>query len=110
MAVTPPEEPEREGFVHPREIGKEPAIALLDSRKIFLPNGVLVVVSEAEARALEDRIPWLEGKKALSGKTTAYVCEQRVCDLPARDTALFAKQLAKKPLPYPPDTMPAISP
>ena len=32
---------------------------------------------------------------------TAYVCEDRVCDLPARSTKVFGEQLRKKPHPYP---------
>jgi uncharacterized protein YyaL (SSP411 family) len=40
-------------------------------------------------------IPLLEGKRAIAGKPTAYVCEQRVCELPTSDPAVFAKQIAK---------------
>ena len=31
----------------------------------------------------------------MRGKTTAYVCEQQVCELPTSDPAVFAAQIAK---------------
>jgi uncharacterized protein YyaL (SSP411 family) len=74
---------------------------LRELRQVYLPNRVLVVASADEAMELVGRIPWLEKKRPIDGKTTAYVCEARVCDLPTNDTELFAKQLRKKPAPYP---------
>ena len=60
----------------------------------FLPNHVLVVVQQGES--LDQQVPFvplLEGKRALQGKTTAYVCEQGICDLPTSDPAKFAAQI-----------------
>jgi uncharacterized protein YyaL (SSP411 family) len=62
----------------------------------YVPNAVLTVVTEgddlARAQAL---VPLVEGKRALGGTATAYVCEQRVCALPTSDTSVLAAQLAK---------------
>jgi uncharacterized protein YyaL (SSP411 family) len=83
LIVTPNSRDEAEPFVR--------ALA-----RVFLPNRILVVASESEIGALSGRIPLLENKRALGGKTTAYVCERHVCDLPARDVPTFAKQIRKK--------------
>jgi len=74
---------------------------LRELAQVYLPNRVLVSVSEPQARALTAQVPWLENKRALGGAATAYVCEARVCDLPARTTDVFAKQIRKKAEPYP---------
>ena len=74
---------------------------LRELAQVYLPNRVLVSVSEAQAEALAAQVPWLENKRALGGAPTAYVCEARVCDLPARTTDVFAKQIRKKAEPYP---------
>lgn len=63
-------------------------------RTSFVPNRVLTVVTEQEISAGERLVPLLEGKKALGGKTTAYVCKGRVCDLPTSDPEVFAQQLS----------------
>jgi uncharacterized protein YyaL (SSP411 family) len=72
-----------------------PLLAVL--RTVFLPNRVLAVVSEADAGDAEQTsvIPLLEAKRALGGRPTAYVCEKRVCELPATDPAVLARQLRK---------------
>jgi len=36
----------------------------------------------------------LDGKTARDGRATAYVCENRICDLPTTDPAVFATQIA----------------
>jgi uncharacterized protein YyaL (SSP411 family) len=60
----------------------------------FLPNHVLVVVQEGHDLDQQARyIPLLEGKRALQGNTTAYVCTQGVCKLPTSDIATFAAQI-----------------
>jgi hypothetical protein len=67
----------------------------------FLPNRTLSVVTEGEALERQRRlVPLVQGKVARGGRTTAYVCEQRVCDLPTSDPVVFGKQIAVvKPLP-----------
>ncbi|OQY11758.1 MAG: thioredoxin domain-containing protein, partial [Desulfobacteraceae bacterium 4572_187] len=55
-------------------------------RKEFLPNRILIVTSEGkDATSHADVIPLLRGKKALSGKTTAFVCESGACKFPTDD-------------------------
>ena len=63
-------------------------------RKEFLPNRILIVTSEGkDATSHADVIPLLRGKKALSGKTTAFVCESGACKFPTDDPKEFAKQI-----------------
>jgi len=76
----------------------EPFLARL--RETFLPNRVVVVVSEADKSALAATVPLVADKVARDGKPTAYVCAQRVCDLPTSDPTVFAQQIARvDPLP-----------
>ena len=64
-------------------------------RRHFLPNRVLTIVTQGDELATHQRVvPWLEAKRAIKGKVTAYVCEQHVCSLPTADPGIFAKQLA----------------
>ncbi len=69
---------------------------LRELRTLFLPNRVLAVVPEAELAGLVERMPILEYKRAIDGRTTAYVCENRVCELPAREPGVFRRQLEKR--------------
>ena len=72
----------------------EPLLAPL--RSTFLPNRVLVVVTQGDELARQTRlVPLLEGKIARDDKPTAYVCERRVCELPTSDPEVFARQLAE---------------
>ena len=64
-------------------------------RRHFLPNRVLTIVAQGDELATHQQVvPWLEAKRAIKGKVTAYVCEQHVCALPTADPGIFAKQLA----------------
>jgi len=38
-------------------------------------------------------IPLLEGREAVGGKATAYVCRNYACELPVTDRAALARQL-----------------
>jgi uncharacterized protein YyaL (SSP411 family) len=63
-------------------------------RSSFLPNRIVSVAREGEDLAAQaHNSPLLKSKRAIRGKTTAYVCENRVCALPTADAAVFAKQL-----------------
>jgi hypothetical protein len=78
----------------------EPFLARL--RGNFLPNRVVSVVAANSLAEHAKLVPLHEGKIPRGGKTTAYVCEQRVCALPTSDPATFAKQIATvKPLDKP---------
>ena len=68
---------------------------LVSFRQKFLPNRTLTVATEEELKSHARWIPAAGGKKALMGKTTAYVCEKGVCLLPATDRVLFSQQLSE---------------
>lgn len=69
-------------------------------RESFVPNKAFLLVSETNAEDLQGNVPWLEGKRALGGKATAYVCERGRCELPTSSPAVFAKQIQRR-VPYP---------
>jgi uncharacterized protein YyaL (SSP411 family) len=64
--------------------------------RTFAPNRVTLGLTEDEAPALTALVPLLEGKLAIGGRATAFVCTEGVCKLPARDPAGFEKQLAPR--------------
>ncbi len=76
-----------------------PLLAVLG--RTFVPNQVLAVVSMgSEQKRLAALVPLVGDKTAQNGRTTAYVCEERVCALPTADPDVFARQLATTaPLP-----------
>ena len=66
-------------------------------RRSFAPDAFLALARQgAELDALAQTIPSAGGKLAMSGKTTAYVCREGLCELPTSDPKLFAAQLAKR--------------
>jgi hypothetical protein len=68
---------------------------LAELRARFLPNRILTVVAEGAERDRHAQvIPLLDGKTARNGQTTAYVCENRICDLPTTEPVVFATQIA----------------
>ncbi len=69
-------------------------------RETFVPNKAFAVLTDAEAAEQQAQVPWLEGKRAMRGKSTAYVCERGRCDLPTPNPALFHKQIDRRK-PYP---------
>ncbi|UCF48067.1 MAG: thioredoxin domain-containing protein [Myxococcales bacterium] len=69
-------------------------------RKTFVPNKAFAVLTDAEAAEQQAQVPWLEGKRAMRGKSTAYVCERGRCDLPTPSPAVFQKQIDRRK-PYP---------
>ena len=74
--------------------GAGPERLLATLRTTFLPNRMLLFVREGpdlEANAV--LVPLVRGKRARGGEPTAYVCENRVCELPTTDPAVLAVQL-----------------
>ncbi len=58
----------------------------------YLPNRVVTgMVTGAGVGAAG--VPLLEGREAVDGKATAYVCQNYACDLPVTDRAALARQL-----------------
>ncbi|MBN2800327.1 MAG: thioredoxin domain-containing protein [Deltaproteobacteria bacterium] len=59
---------------------------LLDAvRGRFLPHLTALVVPSCEVERLARLVPWAEGRAAIDGRPTAYLCEDGVCALPIRD-------------------------
>jgi uncharacterized protein YyaL (SSP411 family) len=74
---------------------RDQAAPFLDElRRRALPEGVLLVAVEGADLERQARlVPLLEGKRALEGRPTAYLCRRGVCRLPTRDPEAFARQL-----------------
>ena len=85
-------------IVAPSDLAEaEPLLA--EVRSAYLPQRTLVAVTSAQLPALLQRMPMLEGKSALKGLPTAFVCERASCKQPTSRPAELAAQLAKvKPL------------
>jgi hypothetical protein len=67
-------------------------------RTIFSPNRVVIRVQEgAELESLAKMLSIVDGKSAIGGKTTAYVCQNRVCQFPTNDPGKFREQLEVVP-------------
>lgn len=83
-------------IVTPKGKRDEANLLLSVFRKQFLPNRILAVVSEGEDLKTQAKIVSLiEGKLAIEGKTTAFVCEEGLCELPTHDPKVFLKQIKK---------------
>ena len=66
---------------------------LLDVLRDADPGRILVLRIPAEGTA--DAWPNVAGKKALAGKSTAFVCERGSCKLPTSDPAVLRKQITR---------------
>jgi uncharacterized protein YyaL (SSP411 family) len=77
-------------LVAPAGDGLVPLVAEVFGR--YLPNRAVMGMREAD-RAAAAGLPLLEGRRAVGGQATAYVCRNYACDLPATDPATLARQL-----------------
>ncbi|MEO6599742.1 MAG: thioredoxin domain-containing protein [Polyangiaceae bacterium] len=70
-------------------------------RSVYSPNRFVVNTTEGEAQSsLTQLVPSVEDKRALGGRSTAFVCERGRCQRPTSDPAVLRKQLAAvTPLP-----------
>ena len=59
----------------------------------FLPSKVVIQLREKATTEQVSLMPWLKEKRALEGKTTAYICQNTRCQLPAKTLEEFRKQL-----------------
>jgi uncharacterized protein len=77
--------------------GQHAPAAFVDPLRLtFMPNRALLGAAEgAQLDALARLAPIAEGKTALSGRATAYVCEGGTCRLPATEPAAMEAQLAE---------------
>ena len=67
-------------------------------RQAFAPNKVVIRSGEGErGETLAKTLPVVRGKTLIEGKTTAYVCENRVCKFPTNDPERFLEQLLALP-------------
>jgi len=65
-------------------------------RKTYLPNRILSVVAEGNDLKQQSKIiPIVDGKTAINGRATAYVCRLGACELPTNNTLTFSQQLNK---------------
>ncbi len=62
-------------------------------RRTYVPNRIVVLAGEDSVAAHMTLVPGIEGKIAMGGKTTAYVCESNICQKPTSDPSVFRKQL-----------------
>ena len=70
------------------------AVPFVDKfRDRFIPNRILVAADEKLAGNNAKTIPLAAGKKAAHGSTTAYVCENGACSLPAETPEEFILRL-----------------
>src|SRR5262245_26323034 len=58
----------------------------------YLPNRVVVGGAAGDPDAARG-VPLLEGRQAIGGKATAYVCRNFACDLPVSEVDALARQL-----------------
>jgi len=58
----------------------------------FLPNLVAAGMIDGH-HEMTSGVPLLEGRTAIDGKATAYVCRNRACELPVTERTALAKQL-----------------
>ncbi|MES1171614.1 MAG: thioredoxin domain-containing protein, partial [Bacteroidota bacterium] len=74
--------------------GAEAARALLVVlRRLFLPSRALAGCPQAAVDEAAPIVPFLGGKVARGGRTTAYVCRQGACELPVSDADALETQL-----------------
>jgi uncharacterized protein YyaL (SSP411 family) len=88
--------PREVAFVWPKPAGAAAAAPLLAViGRTFLPNKVLAGSAEGEELgALARLAPFVAEKRALGGRSTAYVCERGRCQLPTADPGVLARQLS----------------
>jgi uncharacterized protein YyaL (SSP411 family) len=64
-------------------------------RQTFVPNRVVAAGAEGSEGIGAAVATFVDGKRAIGGRATAYVCERGRCELPTGDVRAFARQLGK---------------
>ncbi len=86
----------REVVLIEAEAGTDVEAMLEPLRSQFVPNRVLIRTREGQSlSSLADTLPVVRERKAIGGKTTAYVCENRVCQFPTNDPVVFRQLLGQ---------------
>ena len=75
--------------------GEEDTQALLDVVRRKLLHGVVVAVIEPDVPEENDAWPLLMRRPMMDDLATAYVCQNRLCDLPVNTPAALSGQLTK---------------
>jgi uncharacterized protein YyaL (SSP411 family) len=65
-------------------------------RPRYLPDTVTAQAAPDQVAPLAGRIPLLEGREAIDGRATAYVCREMACRLPVHSPVDLAAQLAER--------------
>ena len=76
--------------------GKEESSLSELARSLYLPQGMVLLVSAKKALSLAPAFSFLEGKQAIEHSETAYLCEYGRCELPARSVSTLKAQLERK--------------
>lgn len=83
-------------IITPKGKKSQSQVFLNSLQKNYLPNRVISVMSEGNDLQLQSKIIAIaEGKIAINGKTTAYVCRQGSCELPTNNVDIFTQQIQK---------------
>jgi uncharacterized protein YyaL (SSP411 family) len=59
----------------------------------FVPNRIVLLVSNESRAALARYIPVVADMHPIGGRATAYVCEDYACQLPTADVSAFRQLL-----------------
>ena len=82
-------------LVLPDKIQRETDLFFNELKKWYLPNKVLTVIHHSEVENQKAFLKPVRDKKAINEKTTVYVCEKGVCQLPVSEPEKFRDQLKK---------------
>ena len=77
------------------QFGAEDTQSLLDVVREHLLHGVALAVIGSDAPREDDEWPLLVRRPMVDDRATAYVCRQRLCDLPVNTATALSSQLAK---------------
>ncbi len=62
-------------------------------KKWYWPNKVLTVIHHSQVEKQQELLQPVKNKKAMDGKTTVYICEKGICQLPSFELQELKKQL-----------------
>ena len=65
-------------------------------RELYIPNKVLIFKDSDDSKEIETSIPSLKDYKEQNEKSTAYVCQNFVCNKPTNDIQEMLNQLTSR--------------